>query len=66
MGVGAAVFDQQIGDAIDRQRSHLPDVGGIVQYTGSNDFIELKRLINELERGNQHTIKGSRFAAQIK
>jgi hypothetical protein len=59
------VLDQQIGHAIDRQRSYLPDIGGIVQHTGSNDLIELKRFIDELERGNQHNIKVSRFAAQI-
>jgi hypothetical protein len=66
VGVGAAVLDQQIGHAIDRQRSYLPDIGGIVQHTGGNDLIELKGFIDELERGNQHNIKVSRFAAQIK
>jgi hypothetical protein len=63
--VGVAVLDQQIGHAINRQRSYLPNIGGIVQYTGGNDLIELKGLIDELEGGNQHDIKVSRFTAQI-
>lgn len=66
MRIGAAMLDQKIGHAFDRQRTHLPNVGGIVQHTGSNRLIELKRLINELEGGNQHKVKVSRFAAQIK
>ena len=55
------MLDQQIGDAFHRQRTDLTDVGGVVQHTGSDGFIELKRLIDELERGNQHIVKGSRF-----
>ncbi len=60
------MLDQKIGHALHWKRTNLPDVGGIVQHTGSNRLIELKRLINELDRGNQHKIKVSRFAAQIK
>ncbi len=60
------MLDQKIGHALHRKRTHLSDVGGIVQHTGSNRLIELKRLINELDWGNQHKVKVSRFAAQIK
>jgi hypothetical protein len=66
MRVGAAMLDQKIGNAFDRKRAHLPDVGGIVEHAGSNGLIELKRLIDELEGSNQHILKGSRFAPQIK
>jgi hypothetical protein len=66
MRVGTAVFDQKVGDAIDRERTDLTDVGGVVEHTGGDDFVELKRLIDELEGGDQHTLKVSRFAAQIK
>ena len=66
VGVGAAVLDQQVGDALDGERAYLADVGGVVKHTGSDDFVELKGLIDELERGNQHIVKGSRFVAQIK
>src|SRR5271168_2737323 len=60
------MLDQQIGDTFDRKRTYLPDVGGVVEHAGSNGLIELKRLIDELERGYQHIVKGSRFAPQIK
>ena len=66
MRIGAAMLNQQIGDAVDRQRAHLPNISRIVQRTRSNDLIELKGLVNELERSNQHNINVSRFAAQIK
>ena len=66
MRAGAAVLDQQIGHTIDRQRPNLTNVRSVVQHTGSNHFIKLKRFINELERGNQHNIKVSRFSPQIK
>jgi hypothetical protein len=66
VGVGAAVFDQEIGDAVDGEGAYLADVGGVVEYTGSNDLVELKRLVDELEGGNEHDIKVSRFAAQRK
>jgi hypothetical protein len=66
MRTGAAMFDQKIGHPLHRKRTNLPDIGSIVQNTGSNRLIELKRLINELDRGNQHKVKVSRFAAQIK
>ena len=60
------MLDQKIGHALHRKRTHLANVGGIVQHTGSDRFIEFKRLINELDRGNQHKVKVSRFGAQIK
>ncbi len=66
MRARASMLDQQIGDAVDRQRTYLPDIRGIVQRTRSNDLIELKRLINELDRSNQHRINVSRFPQQIK
>lgn len=66
MRIGAAMFDQEVSNAIDRQRTYLPDVGGVVKHAGSDDLVELQRLIDELKRGNQHTVKVSRFAAQIK
>jgi uncharacterized tellurite resistance protein B-like protein len=64
--MGASMLDQKIGNTFHRERTHLPDIRSIVQHSGSNRLIELKRLIDKLERGNQHTIKVSRFAAQIK
>ena len=60
------MLDQKIGHALHRKGTHLPDVGGIVQHTRSNRLIELKRLIDKLDRSNQHKVKGSRFAPQIK
>jgi hypothetical protein len=66
VGAGAAVLNQEIGDAIDGEGTHLTDVGGIIERTGSNDLAELKRLVDELEWGNQHGIKGSRFASRRK
>ena len=60
------MLDQKIGHTLHRHRTHLPDIGGIVEHTGSNRLIELKRLIGKLERGNQHGVKVSRFVAQIK
>ena len=66
MRIGTAMLNQKIGHALHRKRAYLPDVRGIVQHTGSNRLIELKRLINELDRSNQHDVKVSRFAPQIK
>ena len=60
------MLDQKIGHTLHWKRTHLPNVGRIVQHTGSDRFIELKRLINKLNRGNQHDVNVSRFAAQIK
>ena len=53
-------------DAIDGKRADLTDVGGVVEHSGSDDFGELKGLIDELKGGNQHIIKVSRFTPQIK
>jgi hypothetical protein len=63
---GAAVLDQEIGHAFDGKRADLADIGGIVEDTGGKGFVKLKGLIDELDRGNQHIVKGSRFRAQIK
>ncbi len=57
---------EEVGDAFDGQGADLADVGGVVEHAGSDGFVELKGLVDELEGGDQHTIKGSRFAAQIK
>lgn len=66
MRVGAAMLDQKVGNAFDRERTYLPDVRRIIEHAGSKDLIELKRLIDELEGSNQHSVKGSRFASRIK
>src|SRR5207302_2291695 len=66
VGIGAAMLDQKIGYALDRKRTDLADVGGVFQHTGSNRLLELKGLIDELQRGNQYSVKVSRFGAQIK
>jgi hypothetical protein len=66
MRVGGAVFNEQVGDTFDWKRTYLPNVRGIVEHAGSNGLIELKRLIDELERGYKHILKGSRFGAEIK
>ena len=66
MRTGAAVLDQKIGLAFDRKRTYLSDIGGVVQDTGGNGLIELKGLVDKLDRSNQHIVKGSRFVAQIK
>jgi hypothetical protein len=52
VGVGAAVLDEEVGLAFDGERANLVDVGGVVQGTGGDGLVELKRLIDELERGN--------------
>lgn len=57
VGVGAAVLDEEVGQPFDGERAYLVDVGGVVQGTGGDGFIELERLINELERGNQHVLR---------
>lgn len=66
MRVGAAVLDQEIGRAFYRKRTDLADIGGKVQGTGRYGLIELKGLVDKLDRGNQHIVKRSRFAAEIK
>jgi hypothetical protein len=60
------MLDQKVGNAFDRKRTYLPDIGSVIEHAGSEYLIELKRLIDELEGSNQHIIKGSRFASQIK
>jgi len=66
MRVGAAVLNKQVGDSVDWQWPYLSNIRGIVQHTGINDFAELKRLIDELEWGDQHIVKGSRLGPQVK
>ena len=51
------MLDQKIGHAVHRKRTHLPDIGSIVQHTRSNRLIELKRLINKLDRSNKHKLR---------
>jgi hypothetical protein len=63
--VGAAVLDEEVGLAFDGERANLVDVGGVVQGTGGDGLVELKRLIDELERGDQHVFKGSRLGEEV-
>jgi len=46
------MLDQQIRNTIHWQRTHLPNISSIVQLPCRNHFIEFKRFIYELERGN--------------
>ena len=55
VGVGAAVLDNQIRDSVYRQGTRLADVVRVIQLPAS-DLIESQRLIDELQRGNQHSI----------
>ena len=51
------MLHQQIRHTIYWQRTYLPYIGSIIQHTGSKNLIELQRLINELNRGNQHFLR---------
>ncbi len=54
----AAVFDDEVGAAGDRQRADLGDVGGVVERAGRDGFGEEERLLFELEGSDEHDIKG--------
>ena len=60
------MLDQKISHAFHRKRTNLPDIGSIVQHARSDRLVELKRLINKLDRSNKHKVKVSRFDAQSK
>jgi hypothetical protein len=52
VGVGTAMFDDEIGYSFDRKGAYLPDVGGEIEGTGGDGLIEFERLIDELKRGD--------------
>jgi hypothetical protein len=66
VGVGAAVLDDEVGYAFDGKGTYLADVGGELEGAGGDGLIEFEGFVDKLERGNQHSIKGSRFVVQIK
>jgi hypothetical protein len=44
--VGGAVLDEEVGLALDGQWAYLVDVGGVVQGTGSEGFVEVEGLVD--------------------
>jgi hypothetical protein len=52
VAAGAAVFDDEVGFAFDRHEAKLADVRGIVEGSGSDGFVDLERLVYELDWGD--------------
>jgi hypothetical protein len=52
--VMAAMFDEQVGAALDGEGTNLADVDGVVDHPGSDGLVDDKRLFFEIERGYQH------------
>ena len=53
----AAVLDEQVGLAFDRERGDLADVGGVVQRVREGWFRRSKGFIEELDRGDDHDLR---------
>jgi hypothetical protein len=66
VGIGAAVLDKKVCLTFHGKRAHLLDVGSVIEGTGSDGLLKFEGLIYELERGNQHIIKGSRLEVEVK
>jgi hypothetical protein len=62
--VGAAVFDEKVGLAVDGQGADLEDVGGVVDQAGSELLVDDKRFFFEIEGSNQHINKGMEIGAR--
>jgi len=52
-----AVLDEEIGAANHGKRANLRDIGGVVQRSGRDRFVEEERLVFELEGGDEHMVK---------
>ena len=52
--VVAAMFDEQIGAALDGEGSDLADVDGVVDHPGSDGLMDKERLFFEIDGGYQH------------
>jgi len=61
--VGAAVFDEEVGLAVDGQGADLEDVGGVVDQARSELLVDDKGFFFEIEGSNQHINKGMEIGA---
>jgi hypothetical protein len=52
VATGAAVLDDEVGFAFDGHGAKLADVGGVVEDSGSDGFVDLERLVYELDWGD--------------
>ncbi len=52
MAAGAAMFDDEVGLAFDGQRAKLADVGGVVEGSGGDGFVDLEGFVYELDWGD--------------
>ena len=50
--VGAAVFDDQFGSTFYGEGAGLAEVGGVVECSGGDGFVEFEGFVYELERGD--------------
>jgi hypothetical protein len=52
VATGAAMFDDEVGLAFDGHRAKLTDVGGVVEGSGGDGFVDLEGFVYELDRGD--------------
>src|SRR5579871_820269 len=52
MTTGAAVFNDEVGLAFHGHRAELADVGGVVEDSGGDGFLDLERFVYELDWGD--------------
>jgi hypothetical protein len=62
--VVAAVFDEQIGAALDGEGADLADVDGVVDHPGSDGLLDKERLFFEIDGGYQHRYQGKEIARE--
>jgi hypothetical protein len=62
--VVAAMFDEEIGAALDGEGTDLTDVDGVVDHPGSDGLVDKERLLFEIDGGYQHSSQGKENARE--
>ena len=61
----AAMLDDEVGAAGDRQRADLSDVRSVFERAGRDGFVEEEGFFFELERGDEHRLSVGRQGVQV-
>jgi hypothetical protein len=56
--LGAAMFDDEVGFAADGEWAYLAGIGCVVDCAGGDGLVEEERFILQVERSDEHEVKG--------
>lgn len=62
---GTAMFDDEVGLALNGKGPHLPGVGRIFDDTGCDVFVKKERLVLQVKRFNEHVLSLGPAALQV-